>query len=99
MIEEQEILEDHTDVLANLVLVIAFGSDLLAIEKDLSAIMRSQQIDAAQQCTFARSAGTNDHNGLALVDFEIDILKDDVLAVYLGQVTDFEDRFGHRNLR
>jgi hypothetical protein len=48
--------------------------------------MRCEQVDAAQQCTFAGAAGADDHDRLPLVDLEIYVLEDDIFAVDLGQV-------------
>jgi hypothetical protein len=86
MIEEQEVLKYHADVLSDHVFIMSFGCDFSSIQKDLSAIMGCQKIDAAQQCAFASAAGADDHNRLTLIDLEIDIFKNNILTVDLCQL-------------
>src|SRR4051812_27066918 len=64
MREEVELLEDHADVLADeveLVAALAAG-DLLALEEDLAPVRRLEEIYAAQERRLAGS-GWADHAG------------------------------------
>jgi hypothetical protein len=98
MVKEQEILKDHPNMLADLILVVAFCRDFFSIQEDLAAIVWGQQVDAAEQSAFARPAGTDDHDGLTLVDLEVDILKNDILTVNLGQVASLQNGIVHERL-
>ncbi len=95
VVEEQEVLEDHADVLANLVLIGAFGGDLEVIQPDLPLIGAGEQVDAAQQRALAGAARTDDHDRVAFVDRQVKMLEDDILPVSFGQVFDGQDRFRH----
>src|SRR6266487_295413 len=86
MIEKQKVLKDHANMLTDFIFVVALGSDLFAIKKNLSTIMRCQQVDTAEQRAFTCPTRTNDHDRLTLMDLEIDILKNCVLTVNLRQV-------------
>jgi hypothetical protein len=98
MIEEQEVLKDHPNLLADFVLIVPFGSDFRTIQKDLSAIMGRQKIDTTKQCAFARPTRTDDHNCLAFIDLEIDIFEDNILAVNFRQLAGLQDRVRHKRL-
>jgi hypothetical protein len=76
-------LKDHADVLTNHP-GCTLWRDLFAIEKNLAAFVGCQQVDAAQQGAFACAAWADNHNGLAFIDLEIDILEDNILAVNLS---------------
>ncbi len=47
VIEEQKVLKNHADVLADLVFIMAWCRDFIFIEPDLPRIGLGQQVDAA----------------------------------------------------
>ena len=66
--KQVELLEDHADALAHLVLVDLGRRDLLLFQPDAAAVGRAEQVDAAQERALARAAGADQHDYLARVD-------------------------------
>ena len=98
--EEVEILKNHADPLANPVRVDASCGDLFLFQPDPAGIRRVQQVDAAQQRTFARPAGPNQHCHFLWLDRQRKTLEDSGLPKRLVQFLHAQDGCGiHQLLR
>ena len=60
----------------------------MGIDDDFTAIRFHQADDVFEQHTLATAAATEDHRGLAALDFEIDAAQHLLVAEALVQVTD-----------
>jgi len=99
MIEQEEILKHHADVLTHAIIIAAFRCDLQVIQPDLAIVGAGKQVDTTQKSAFTRSAGSDDHYRVTFVDRETDVMEDNILTIFLGQVLDRQDRFRHMILR
>ena len=103
--KEVESLENHPHPLAQQVDGIAFGKDVLAIEEDLSAGGRVQQVEGAQKRALPRPRRADDGDDLTAVDIGIDVAQHLKAAIVLPQMGDADEgctgggRFGPGNGR
>ena len=68
---------------------------VLAVEKDLAAGGRLQQVDAPQQGGLAGPGGADDAGHVPGPDGEVNVLQDLVAAEGLAEVPHFQDRVVH----
>ena len=61
-------LEYHAHLLTMEVDVDAFGGDVLSFKEDFAAVRYLQQVQAAQEGTFAAAGRANDRNNLSFGD-------------------------------
>src|SRR5262249_10345522 len=83
--EEVEVVEDHTQLAAHLA-ELAGGElpmELLAVDGNGAGGGCFQIVDAADECAFARSAGTGDGDAPTTLDGELNIAEDMALAKIL----------------
>ena len=73
-------LEDHADFLVHPGDGGAVPEDRLSVQENFAGLDRFQAVQAAQQRAFAAAGGANDDHHLALVNVQIKILKNRVLA-------------------
>jgi hypothetical protein len=89
-------LEDHADLLADLVLVGADRGDLIAVQEDRAVVDGLQEVGAAQQGRLARPRGTDQADDLMGGDVEIDSAQHRLAVVALPQTFDPDERLHHR---
>ena len=75
ILEEVEILEHHSHLLAQLVHRVALAKDILAIHYDTTACGGIQQVQHMQEGALSRTGGTYDADNLAGVYLAVDILE------------------------
>ncbi|MNW64818.1 hypothetical protein D3C74_431330 [compost metagenome] len=75
MREEVEGLEDHSNVGAQLGKCLAFRWKRIAVNLDGALVDGFQSVDGTAQGGLARARRTQDHNYLALGDFEVDVVE------------------------
>jgi len=82
-------------MLPHLIFINILCRDFLVIQPDLPAVGFSQQIQATQESAFPRATGPNNHDGIAFIDREVDVLENGVLPIALGEVFYGENGFSH----
>ena len=93
--EHVEMLEHHADALAVLGDVQLFVGDVLALEKDLAAVRRFQQVQTPEKGGLAAAGGADDGHHLATADLGGDALQHLQLAETLFQVPGFQNHVSH----
>ena len=81
--EQVERLEDHADVGAQPGQRLALRGQRLAVEGDRAGVDRLQPVDRPAQRRLARPGRADDHDDLAAVDRQVDVLQDVQLAEVL----------------
>jgi hypothetical protein len=90
--EEVELLEDDPDPLADRGDVHALACDLVALEVDVPAVERLEQVDAAQQRALAAAARADHDQHLAGIHCQVDAVEDEVVAEALAHGLEPHDR-------
>ena len=89
--EQIELLEHHTQMRTHLVEVDTLGAHVHALNDNRATRGMLQTIDAAKHRRLARARGAQDYNDLTLVNIQIDIAQDHVVAKGLLEVLDADD--------
>jgi hypothetical protein len=77
--EEVVGLEDHAHPGPHGVRIDARVGDVVPGERDPTVVDDLEQVDAPQQGRLARAAGADEHDALAALDGQVDVLEHDVL--------------------
>ena len=86
--EEVEVLEHHSDLLTDLVLVDSLCEHVLSVEVDLTLVCLLQKDKGADEGGLTATGGSDDGDDLSLLDCKGDVLQDMVVTEALGQSTD-----------
>ena len=90
MREQIVALENHADLLPQFRQILVIFADGLSFQRYAAALDLLQRIDAAQQRTFAAAAGAQDHDDLALVHIQAQIIQYRILPVFFRQMLYFQ---------
>ena len=91
MREEVELLEDHADARAGLVLVDARVRDVGVAQPDLPVVDALEQVDALHEGGLAGAGGAEKGDDLVLVHVEGHVVEDEVVAEALDHAVDPQD--------
>src|SRR5690606_40965294 len=94
--EEVELLEDHAGFLTDGPHLAPAAAHAHAVDEQVSALDRLQRVDAAQERRLARARRPDQHDLLARLDVEVDLVEDDVGAEPLG---DFPELYHAHRMR
>ena len=89
MWKQIEVLEDHADLAADLIDVLDVLGEFGTVDDDLSFLVLLQSIDTADHGRLAGTGRSADHDTLALVHTQVDVLEHVELSVpfmYLTQL-------------
>ena len=92
--EEVEALEHHADLGAQRGELLALLRQRLALDEDLAGVDGLEAVDGAAERGLARAGRADDHDHLALVDGEVDVLEHVELAVVLVDMRHLDDGHG-----
>lgn|GEM_PF-4786499 len=81
-----ELLKHHAGLLAYFAYLLAIAQHAEAIDNQIAAVNRFQDIDAAQEGGFARARGPDHHRDLIGIEVEIEPIKYDGIAKALGHI-------------
>lgn len=93
VVEQVELLEDHSHVGANLVDVDLPVEKVSSLEEDFPGIRSFQKIETSEKRGFSATRGTDDGNHVSLADIHGDAFENGKIIVALVQVLDLEKDF------
>ena len=94
MREQVELLEHHADLAPDQVDVLDVLAELDAVDDDLALLVLFEAIDAADHRRLAGARRPADHDALAAMDGEIDVLEDMEVPVPLVDAGHLDDDVG-----
>ena len=94
VVEQVEALENHADLLAQLVHIDVVGGEVGAAEPHVAGVGGLEQVQAAQQGRLAGARGADDGHDLAGHDRKVDVAQDLEIAEGLAQALDADDGLG-----
>ena len=96
MIEQVEILKDHTDLRTKgAEMRLAAAVEFFAFKPDVPAVGRNQAVDALEQGAFSGAGRADQHLELAAFYGKAAILQNGLAAQLFGNMGNLQDVFGH----